>query len=305
MPFAITANSVGAPSLGSDTMKRMKPPFIGGHVSVAGGLAKAVARGIEIGATAIQIFGGSPRVFRAALPSASAVAEFRAVLATSPIRAVYLHAAYLVNLASPSDDLYEKSIASLIDHLRIAEAIGADGLIFHPGSRGALDWGTAIKREIAGMRAVLKAVPGRAKLLVENTAGGGTKLGGSFDDLAALTKPFGARVGVCLDTAHAFEAGLISAYTPARMKIFVRDFDHAVGIARLVAIHANDSRTAAGSHRDRHENIGEGEIGLAGFRALAAAPEFRKAVWLLEVPGFDGTGPDARNVSILRGCFTQ
>ena len=282
----------------------MKLPLIGGHVSAAGGFSRAVERGTAIHASVIQIFGGSPRAFRAALPSASAVAEYRKALTASPIRAVYLHAAYLVNLASPSPDLYEKSLASIIDHLRIAEALGAEGLIFHPGSFGASPRKDAIAQEIEGMREALKAVPGKAKLLVENTAGGGTKIGGTLDDLAALVKPFRTpRVGICFDTAHGLEAGLVPAYTPAGVRAFAREFDTSIGLERLIAIHANDSQTLSGSHHDRHENIGKGEIGLRGFRALAAASEFRTPAWILEVPGFSGEGPDKKNIDILTSCF--
>ncbi len=279
-------------------------PLIGGHVSVAGGLARGIERGVSIGASAIQIFGGSPRAFRAPLPTRSAIAEYRKALGASPIKAVYLHAAYLVNLASPSPDLFKKSVASLTDHLAVAEAIGADGLIFHPGSCGTLDRQEAIEQEVSGMRAVLGAVPGKAKLLIENTAGGGTKVGGTIADLSLLSRPFKtSRVGICLDTAHAFEAGIIGPYTRASVEKFASEFDEHVGLERLFVIHANDSMTAFDSHHDRHENIGQGEIGISGFRALADSAPFRRAAWLLEVPGEAGEGPDRPNVEKLRSCF--
>lgn len=285
-------------------MKPIDRPIIGGHVSVAGGLVNGVRRGISIGANAIQIFGGSPRAFRAGVPSISAIREYREALDASPIRAVYLHAAYLVNLASPSRELYEKSIASLTDHLKIAEAIGANGVIFHPGSHGALDRMAALTQEVQGMKAVLSAVPGKAKLLVENTAGGGTKLGGTLEDLKSLVSPFRtSRVGICFDTAHAFESGLVDAYTPTSVSLLIKNIESTVGFERFEVIHANDSMTASGSHHDRHENIGAGEIGIRGFKALLREKLFRGLPWLLETPGFDGTGPDKKNIEILRSCF--
>ena len=285
-------------------MKKTLELSIGGHVSAAGGFYKAVERATAIGGTAMQIFGASPRSFHAPLPKSEEVDKYKKALEKSPIRAVYLHALYLVNLATADEILFAKSEKSLADHFRIAEALGADGLIFHPGSAKGLIREEALSRQAEALKRIIKAVPGRAKLLVENTAGGGDKLGGPLEDLEYLVKNVSSRrFGVCLDTAHAFEYGLVKQYSETECKKLFMEFEKKIGLENLIVIHANDSKTLSGSNSDRHENIGQGEIGLTGFKNLAKIKELRDKVWLLEVPGFSEEGPDAKNVQILRNCF--
>ena len=162
---------------------------------------------------------------------------------------------------------------------------------------------TRLVVEADAIRDILKNVPGKTQLIMENTAGGGNKLG-DFDDLAFLFHAArSSRVKVCFDTAHAFEAGLVSAYSPEEVRALAAKMDAAFGIENLVAIHANDSRTLQGSHHDQHGNIGEGHIGMDGFRALAREKKLWKAAWLLEVPGFSGAGTDAKNIERLKSCF--
>jgi len=285
-------------------VKKTSELLIGGHVSAAGGFYKAVERAVAIDGTAMQIFGASPRSFHAPLPQAEEVSKYRGVLEKSPIKAVYLHALYLVNLATADESLFAKSEKSLADHFRIAEALGADGLVFHPGSAKGLTREEALSRQAEALKRIIKSVPGRAKLLVENTAGGGDKLGGPLEDIEYLVKKvFSPRFGVCLDTAHAFEYGLVKKYSEEECKKLFADFDKKIGLEKLIVIHANDSKTPSASNSDRHENIGKGEIGLAGFKNLAKIEKLREKVWLLEVPGFAEEGPDAKNVQILRNCF--
>ncbi len=191
-------------------------------------------------------------------------------------------------------------------HLAIAQALGAEGLIFHPGSGGEQLPEDAIAKTIEGMRQVLEAVPGETMLIMENTAGGGKKIGGTVEELGVLLKGAGSeRVKVCIDTAHAFEAGLIEEYTPANTKALFDDFDKHVGLENVVAFHANDSKTAFNSHHDRHENLGEGFIGLNAFKVLAKEKRLFHAAWMLEVPGFEGMGPDKQNLDLLKSCFKQ
>jgi deoxyribonuclease-4 len=278
--------------------------LIGGHVSAAGGFYKAVERATAIHATAMQIFGASPRSFQAPLPKPEDIEKYQAALKASPIRAVYLHALYLVNLATADESLFAKSEKSLADHLRIAEALGADGLVFHPGSAKGLTRVEALERQAVALKRILKVVPGQTKLLVENTAGGGDKLGGPLEDLEFLVKKISSpRFGVCLDTAHAFEFGLVKEYSVSECEKLVADLDKKIGLEKLAVIHANDSKTPSSSNSDRHENIGRGEIDLAGFKNLAKVPELRTKPWLLEVPGLDGEGPDAENIRVLKSCF--
>lgn len=279
-------------------------PLIGGHVSAAGGAVNAIVNGERIGATCIQIFGSSPRQWTVALPSPAAIAAFIKRRKLSGIKDVYLHAPYLVNIASPIVSNRTKSVAALIGHLQIAEALGAEGLIFHVGSGGELPKAKALVESIRSIKAVLRGAPGRAALIIENSAGGGAKLASLPQDIAAMMEGVNSsRVKVCYDTAHAFEAGIIDAYTAAAVKKHFDEWDAAVGLESIVAIHANDSMTAFNSHHDRHENIGKGYIGLAGFKALAAEKRLRRKAWLLEVPGFENQGPDKKNIELLKKCF--
>lgn len=284
--------------------KTSKKVILGAHVSTAGGLKNAISNAKKIGAQAIQIFGISPRQWTGKQPSMEDVNAFRELREKSSVRPVYLHAAYLVNLASPNEYNVIKSIQSLTDHLKVAELIGAEGLVFHVGSgKGEIDRKAALLQEVDAMKEILKNAPGNAKLIMENTAGGGDKIG-FLDDMAFMHKKTNShRVKICFDTAHAFEAGFIDEYVPAKIKHMFDEWDEAVGLENIVVIHANDSKTAPGSHHDKHENIGEGYIGLVGFKALAKEKRLWNKPWILEVPGFNGEGPDKRNVDILRGCF--
>lgn len=278
-------------------------PHIGAHVAATGGPAAAVENALALGADAFQMYGASPRMWRASLPPEKKIKEFKDALAKSGITEVYLHAAYLVNLASPNDEIYEKSVMNLAAHLRIAEALGVRGLIFHVGSGKGSDPEEALRRELKGMKRVLKETPGKAWLVMENSAGGGDKIGSGIEEMAHLFEKAGSsRVKICFDTAHAFEAGLIESYTPENIKNLFDAWDAATGLDAITALHVNDSKTVYASHHDRHENIGEGYIGLDGFKALAGETRLRDKTWLLEVPG-QGEGPDKKNVDIIRSLF--
>jgi deoxyribonuclease IV len=268
-------------------------PIIGAHVSTSGGVVHAIANAKRIGAEGIQFFGASPQMWAARGPKPDEVKAFRAAYKDSGLRAAYLHAAYLVNLGSSNPIFFMKSVQSLIDHLAITEALGIDGLIFHLGSSKGMSREAALEQEIEGMRKVLAAVPGATHLLMENSAGGGEKIGASIEEMEYLFKKVDSeRVKICLDTAHAFEAGMVSEYTPESVKKLVDGWNNAVGIENMTVIHANDSKTETESHHDQHQNIGQGFIGLKGFQALAGDARLRDKAWLLEVPGFDDEGPD-------------
>lgn len=283
-------------------------PLIGGHVSAAGGFHNAIENAQRIGANAIQFFGASPRQWYAKLPTPETIKQYKDALKNSDVQAVYLHAAYLPNLATASEESYEKSIKSLSEHLQIVEMIGAQGLIFHMGayskdsSRDA-----AIEQTAKGMKEVLKRTPGSAFLVMENSAGGGGKLGNTAAELGVIKRLVKSdRVKVCFDTAHGFEAGALGPdVTPENVKKTFDEWDHEINLEDLVALHVNDSKTKYNSNHDRHENLGHGEIGLNGFKALAADKRLHHAAWILEVPGFDNEGPDKENVEILKQCFEK
>ncbi|PIQ77494.1 hypothetical protein COV82_04215 [Candidatus Peregrinibacteria bacterium CG11_big_fil_rev_8_21_14_0_20_46_8] len=269
--------------------------IIGAHVSTAGGLAKAIARGEEIGAEAIQIFGSSPRQWGVRMPSEQDIAEFRAAFKSSKIKSVFLHACYLANLAAPDAASVKKSIEALTAHLAIAEKLEAEGLIFHVGStKGGIEHDAALRQIAAAMNQIVKNVPGKAKLIMENGSGGGNKVGSEPKDLRALLDlAKNPRIAVCIDTAHAFGANQFN----------FEKWDAELGLKNVIVVHANDSKVPLGSFKDRHENIGEGEIGRATFKKLLAYNHLKNLPWLLEVPGFDNMGPDKKNVDILKSLI--
>ncbi|TSA46447.1 deoxyribonuclease IV [bacterium] len=282
----------------------MDKPKIGAHVSTAGGLFTAFGRAKEIGADCIQIFGASPRMWYAKMPSADEIKKFKDEEKQNGIGPTYLHAPYLINLGTPNSDLLSKSIKNLSAHFKIAELIGAAGVIFHIGSSTGMDKGKSIDQVIRTIKEVLVNVPGKSFLVIENNAGGGEKIGKTIEELAFIFKKIGSkRVKMCLDTAHAYESGIIKEYSAPEIKKFVDELNKEVGLPNVVAIHANDSKTPWNSHNDRHENIGEGHIGLAGFKELAKEKRLWDKAWLLEVPGFKDEGPDKKNIDILRSCF--
>jgi apurinic endonuclease APN1 len=279
-------------------------PNIGGHVSAAGGLWHAFENAETIGATAIQIFGASPQSYAFKLPDKETVTKFKTAWEKSGVKSVFLHGAYLVNLASPEPMARKRSVANLTGHLAIAHALGANGVIFHVGSgKDVMSKEEALKLAAKEMKEVLKNVP-HTPLIIENAAGGGDKVGATPDNVGALMRLIKSpRVKVCIDTAHAFEAGLIERYEPKEIKTFLDEWDKEVGLKNVVALHVNDSKTAFNSRHDRHENIGEGFIGLNGFKNLAKEKRLWDKAWLLEVPGFEDMGPDKKNVEILKSCF--
>lgn len=297
-------------------MRMSQRLIIGAHVSAAGGPANAVANAKTIGADAIQIFGSSPRQWKVSVPSAESVAAYRKAYEASGLGPTVLHAPYLANLASPDETLRKKSIQLLAGNLLIAEKLGALGLIFHLGSgrvklgsiQGSIENApreTSVGHLVDGVHAILKAAPGKALLMLENSAGGGDKLGNTIAEIGTImAKAKSPRVALCFDTAHAFEAGVIHEYTPATIKKLATEIKATIGWERLAAVHVNDSKTPWNSHHDRHENIGKGFMGLGAFRALVGSP-FATVPWYLEVPGFAGEGPDRKNVNILRGLISN
>lgn len=279
-------------------------PKIGAHVSAAGGLYNIFINAAKIDAECVQIFGGSPKMWRSKEPNEADLKKYFNAQKLSKVEHVYLHASYLVNLGSDKAYNREQSILSLIDHLAIADKIKAQGLIFHLGSSMSGTKEDAFKFTVSGMKQVLKAVPSKTCLIMENSAGGGHKLGLDFAEVGKIMKAVGsARVKTCLDTAHIFEAGGIDEYSKQKIKKLFDEFDKYIGMDNLVALHINDSKTAFNSHHDRHENIGQGYIGLEGFKNLAKEKRLLDKDWLLEVPGFDGMGPDKENMEILKELF--
>lgn len=273
--------------------------LIGAHVG--GGIKGGPSKGVEIGAEALQIFVGSPQMWRAPKLAAADVAAFRAAVQEHRLGPVFVHCIYLVNLASQNPDVLEKSLATLRLQLELADQVGAAGLIFHPGSAGQAPYEEAIAKVVAGLRQTLDGYLGSARLVPEVCAGQGQTIGDRFQEFADLFRALDndPRLGVCWDTCHLLAAGY-DITSPDGLGRTVEEFDRLVGLDRLLVVHANDSKNPLGSNLDRHENIGRGYIGEEGFARLLAHPALASLPWLLEVPGYDNQGPDRENVDTLK-----
>jgi deoxyribonuclease-4 len=282
-------------------VSRTPDELLGAHVSTQGGVALGPARGTAIGATAIQVFTKTPNQWREpSLPDDDVVA-FRAALAASGIRAVVSHDSYLINLASPDDALRQKSVAAFTGELVRCRALGIPWVVSHPGNY-IDDRAEGLARNARAYAECLAAVPGDVGVLIEGTAGAGTALGSTFEELRALRDalPDGvrARVGFCLDTAHLHAAG---HDVVAGLEAVWERFDREVGLELLKCLHLNDSKGAAGSHLDRHQWIGEGTIGPEPFRRIMRDPRLAPVIKIIETPkGDDPIRQDRRMLRRLR-----
>ena len=273
---------------------------IGAHVSTAGGISKAVGRGVEIGCEALQIFGSSPQGWAFKPVPGDEVEAFRQEMAEAGMGPVFLHAIYLINLGTPKEDVLAKGVQSLINYMGLASTIGAAGVIVHPGSHGGAGYEAIFPQVVSSIRQVLDHSPEGPVLALENMAGMGQHIGAKFEDLGRILHEIDSpRLKVCLDTQHCFAAGYDMA-TREGIDAMIAEFDREVGGSNLLAVHANDSKRPLGSGVDRHDNIGEGFIGEEGFAAIMGNPAFQDAPFLLEVPGFEGKGPDSQNIDILK-----
>jgi deoxyribonuclease-4 len=276
--------------------------LIGAHVSPAGGLPKAVERGVQRGCRAIQIFNQSPRMWRPTVYRDEDVAAFAEALAASPIDAVLIHAVYLLNCASDDPDIRAKSLASLTHSLRVGQRIGAAGVVLHPGSAKTGHVGGAIARAGATIAEAL-AESEVCELHLENTAGTGGTLGRSFDELTALldaatdqSSADGRRLGVCLDSCHLFASGYDIRTVEGTASV-LREASRKLGRGAIRSLHLNDSQTPLGSNRDRHANVARGELGEQGAVAFLSAPGLQKLPCVLETPGENREGPSREEVA--------
>jgi deoxyribonuclease IV len=274
--------------------------LIGGHVSIAGGLANAVERGTDAGCDAIQIFHQSPRMWKPTNYSAANFEEFRAAFADSELESVVIHAVYLINCASKERETRSKSITSLTHALRVGDEIGADGVVLHAGARKGEPHGPSMKR---AAKAIAKALADsdRAPVLLENTAGTQGPLGRNFDELADLIDLLDGdrRVGVCLDSCHLLASGY-EIRAPEQLASVVDEFDAKVGLSRLRCLHVNDSKIPLGGNRDQHAIIGEGELGERGIATFVSEPRFDALPALIETGRAEGHGPGRDDVDLTR-----
>jgi deoxyribonuclease-4 len=259
-----------------------------------------VERGTERGCQAIQIFNQSPRMWRPTAYDEDDFEAFRAAIKPSPIKAVLIHAVYLLNCASEDREIRTKSRASLIQSLRVGDGIGATGVVLHAGSAKQGHVGRAIKRAGKVIAEALSESQ-RCPLHLEDTAGAGGTLGRSFEELADLVDAAGGgpRLGVCLDSCHLLASGY-DIRTAAGLSDTVDRFESAIGLTRLSSLHLNDSQAPLGSNRDRHANVGEGELGEKGCAAFLSEPRFDSLPCVLETQGPERQGPSRDEVAL---CF--
>jgi deoxyribonuclease-4 len=273
---------------------------LGAHVRTAGGVDKAVDRAEEMGAETIQVFSGAPQAWRRKNYKKEEVEAFKARLKETGIGPVFIHGLYLMNFGTDNPELLKKSQEALIAEMNSASLIGARGVIFHLGSHKGAGYEARFGQVVDQCREVLDSTPDDAWLILENAAGQGGAIGSKFAELGRIAKEVGSdRVKICLDTQHTFAAGY-DVKTRKGLDATMAEFDKDIGLDRLAAVHANDSKIELGGGRDRHENIGEGFIGRDGFENLLSHTAFADVPFLLEVPGFDDSGPDKANVDILK-----
>ncbi len=279
-------------------------PRFGAHLSIAGGMDRAVARAVEVGAECLQLFVKSPSQWRFAPLADAEVRRFQAAAKGADLRPLVGHASYLVNLASPDDRLLERSRRCLLAEWDRAERLGLVGLVVHPGAHMGAGEAAGLERIARSLDWLHARRPRHAsRILLETTAGAGTVLGGRFEHLGHLVRATeaGARLGLAIDTCHLWAAGY-DLRTRAALDETLARLDEAVGLARLAVVHTNDARGERGSGLDRHEHIGRGKLGREAFRALVRHPALASLPFILETPKEDARGRrmDPVNLRTLR-----
>jgi deoxyribonuclease IV len=271
----------------------------GAHVSVSGGIHTAIDRAEEMGAESVQVFTQSPRTWRPTNHDPANFDRFKERRAEVGIDGAVCHALYLVNLASPKDDVYEKSVATLVNTVDVARAIEAD-VVFHVGSHLGAGFESGLERVVPAVREALEHCSETTWLLLEDSAGAGDTIGRSIEELATIFDRLDRhpQLGVCLDSCHLWASGY-DVTDPEELDRVVDQVDREIGLDRLRLLHVNDSKTELGSNRDRHDNIGEGILGDR-LGVFLSHPAFQGLPAILEVPGKDGRGPDADEVRKLK-----
>jgi deoxyribonuclease IV len=275
--------------------------LLGAHVSTSGGVETAPARAQAIGATALQLFTKTPNQWREPVIDPARAEAFRAEMARTGIPVAVSHDSYLINLASPDDVILNRSLGSFVGELTRCTVLGIPFVVSHPGNYMD-DRDAGLRRNAANYARCLEEVPGDVMVLLETTAGTGTALGRTFEELAELRalipEPHRSRIGICADTCHLYSAGydLVNSYDEVWQA-----FDRHLGIASLRCLHLNDSKTPYASHRDRHELIGEGSLGESPFRRIMTDPRFTGVIKLIETPkGDDEVTQDRLMLARLR-----
>jgi deoxyribonuclease IV len=277
----------------------------GFHISIAGGFSRIVERAKARGCETIQLFSRNPRGWKYSSLGEKDVEEFRSSIMASGLFPIFLHLPYLPNIASPKSKFYSRSIDGIAMDLERAQQLGAQYLIIHIGHRMESSEDQAIEAVSRGINQAFERVKNSVILLMENTAGQGTEIGYNFEQINKIIERVREkkRMGVCLDTAHAFEAGYDLSRKDGIEKT-LESLDKAVGLKQLHLFHLNDSKTPLGSRKDRHWHIGEGYIGLEGFRFLINHPSLKHLPGIMETPRKD-TVEDLKNMKVIRSLVEQ
>jgi deoxyribonuclease-4 len=280
-------------------------PLLGAHMSIAGGLHLAFVRMREVKGEALQVFLRNERRWEMRPLTLEAIASFRRAHEESGNVPIAAHDSYLINLAAPDPVLRDRSIGAFAEELRRGETLGISFLITHPGSHLGQGVEAGLERFVRGMdRSVSASSTSSIAVLIETTAGQGTNLGSTFEEIAFILgrARHGDRLGVCLDTCHCFAAGY-DLRTPEAYEETMRRFQEVIGMEKLKYFHLNDSKGALGSRLDRHEHIGKGKIGLAGFELLLRDARFRDHPMVLETPKGKELKEDKKNLKVLRSLL--
>jgi deoxyribonuclease IV len=284
----------------------MEKLLAGAHMSIAGGMHKAFERGKHVRCATIQIFLKNSNQWDAKPLTEQDRFLFKEAQKRSGIEPVLAHDSYLINLASPDAALYQKSLTAFVEEMKRANFLGVPCLVLHPGAHVGSGLESGIARVAKALKQALVLVEPPVSILLENIAGQGTGIGYRFEQLAAILERIRNtdRVGICLDTCHAFAAGY-DIRTEEGYEATIREFDRLIGIEKILAFHVNDSKKDLGSRVDRHFHIGKGSIGLDGFRFLVNDKRFIRIPKILETPKDSGFRMDMRNLATLRSLMSR
>ncbi|MBM7623469.1 deoxyribonuclease IV [Sporohalobacter salinus] len=272
---------------------------LGAHLSISGGVDKALDRAEELEINTLQIFVKNPRGWTGKELTTKIANLFKEKSKAMNLASSVVHANYLSNLATPKNELYKKSKESLKEDIRRADCLGVNYVVFHPGNHTGSGIEAGIERVNKALKEIIKDLNPKAKLLLENVSGAGTEVGFNFEDLLAMTAGIPLdRVGVCLDTCHAFAAGY-DLRSKDGFDRLLTEIDDTFGLDHLKVIHVNDSKRELGTNKDRHYHIGQGKIGSEGFARLVNHPQLKEKVFIIETP-IDENGDDKLNLKTLR-----
>ncbi len=279
---------------------------VGAHLSISGGFKQAVESIVEKGGNCLQIFSGSPRGWQMKLPSNEEAKVFKDLCEEKDVKPIFIHAKYLINLGSDKKRLVEISKQALIHDLRVGEMIGAKGVIDHLGSHQGRGWQASKQQLVRAIKDILRSTPKGIELMIENSAGQKGKFTSQLEEIRFLFQAVSSkRLGWCLDSCHAWAAGysLGKIGNSLIQNDIVKEAERLKILDRLGCVHVNDSRDEFGSGRDRHENLGKGKLGLEGLGAYVNHPQLKHLPMIIETPGFEGLGPDKKNLDILKSVL--